>query len=202
VSRIDMEKDSIMIVLVGIPGCGKSTYAKELIQLFSSCSASNTDDTQKWVSHNQDVLKTRKAVMSRTEKSLKMKQRIIIDRCNFDSVQRFPWIDIGEKYKVSNILCVVMPDYRNVKFCSMRAIKRGDDGIHAYGDTTDWTAVCHRMNAALRYPTLSEGFTAIYHCWHSTAELSTLLTTQCKQSQSSFTDVQEVVEDGEAVTRC
>lgn len=169
----NLDESLSVLVLVGIPGSGKTTYCEELVQLFGD----------RWVSHNQDVLKTRKNVIHATEKSLQRNKSVIIDRCNFDPLQRATWIDLGGKYRVNNILCVVVPEFCNVELCTKRCFERGDDGIHPDGDTTDWNEVCQRMKKAFVYPAMSEGFTGIYECAvdSSTKPLTALFKAKLKE---------------------
>lgn len=87
-----------MIMLVGLPGSGKSSIANTLVQ---------ADQSNRFVVINQDTLKTRikcerklKQVLSSShEKHHQHHQQQnlccpIIDRCNFDRKQRQTWYDI------------------------------------------------------------------------------------------------------------
>ena len=88
-----------MVLLVGLPGSGKSTFAQSLVQSMPN----------KFSRINQDELKTRK----KCEKKLKrvlgfpsssasqqaQQQRFcpIIDRCNFDQSQRSKWYQLAKE---------------------------------------------------------------------------------------------------------
>lgn len=146
----------IMIILSGIPGSGKSTFARRLVDALPELYQ------HQWDIHNQDVLGSRKKVEESTIASLRSKRCVIIDRCNFDSKQRKTWIDLGYHYHVHLIISVVLPDYDNVAVCSLRAFDRGNDGIHE--EDVNWNMVCHIMKGNFRLPTLKEGMNCIYQC--------------------------------------
>jgi hypothetical protein len=97
------------------------------------------------------------------KQTLELGGSIIIDRCNFDASQRGHWISIAKESadrKIS-VFGLVLPNYDDVEFCSVRAFQRGDDGIHEAG--TDWRKVCNRMKKDFQLPTLDEGFQGIYY---------------------------------------
>jgi adenylate kinase family enzyme len=144
-----------VIVLCGIPGCGKSTFARRLINTMPS------HIRRRWVTANQDDLKTRKAVENRVISALSMQQSVIVDRCNFDVEQRAHWIRLAEEYNVFNMIVVVMPGFDNLNVCIRRAYDRGDsDGVHCLD--TDWRRVCRRMKSDFVMPSYDEGFCGIY----------------------------------------
>jgi len=151
-----MNSSMIMIILSGIPGSGKSTFAKRLIDALPEFYR------QRWDVYNQDVLGSRKKVEISTIESLRSRRCVIIDRCNFDNKQRKTWIDLGHHYHVKLIVSVVVPDCDNVEVCSSRAFNRGNDGIHE--DDVNWNMVCQIMKANFRLPTLKEGMNCIYQC--------------------------------------
>ncbi len=77
--------NQLMILLVGIPGSGKSTFANNLV-------ATNPN---KFVRINQDTLKTRKKCEQRCRQAMLDGKTVIIDRVNFDQEQRKHFIDIA-----------------------------------------------------------------------------------------------------------
>ncbi len=147
----------LMILLCGIPGSGKSTFARKLI------SSLPTDHQNSWLHLNQDALKSRNMVIDRTLLGLQEQKNIIIDRCNFDVAQRIHWIELAQQCPMYLILCVVVPNFGDVDLCSQRAFIRGNsDGVH--DEETNWQMVCKRMKQEFSYPSESEGIHCIYPC--------------------------------------
>jgi predicted kinase len=83
--------EPFIILLVGLPGSGKTTFAHSLTQAMP----------YKFVRINQDELKSRRQCIKRTEEALDEGLCPIIDRCNFDAAQRKTWYDLAKKYKVA-----------------------------------------------------------------------------------------------------
>jgi len=82
--------EPFMILLVGLPGSGKSTFAQTL----------EVSMPDKFCRINQDQLKTRKKCVSKLKQVLSSSdQRLcpIIDRCNFDAKQRSTWYQLAEE---------------------------------------------------------------------------------------------------------
>lgn len=147
----------LMILLCGIPGSGKSTFARKLI------SSLPTEHQNSWLHLNQDALKSRNMVIDRTLLGLQEQKNIIIDRCNFDFAQRIHWIELAQQCPIYLILCVVVPNFSDVGLCSQRAFLRGNsDGVH--DEETNWQMVCKRMKQEFLYPSENEGIHCIYPC--------------------------------------
>ena len=85
-----------MILLVGIPGSGKSTFAKMLTDRQPS----------KYVRINQDELGNRRECERLCRNALARGQVPIIDRCNFDLTQRRHFLSIASEARVP-VDCVV-----------------------------------------------------------------------------------------------
>jgi len=100
-----------ILVMVGMPGCGKSTYAKKLEALG-------------WSRVNQDEMGTRKACETRAEAALKKNQSVIVDRCNFDILQRHTWVALGTKFGVGRIDAIIFDI--SPEICKSRVTVRED----------------------------------------------------------------------------
>lgn len=85
----ETETGPFMVLLVGLIGSGKSTFAQTLV-------ASMPD---KFCRINQDELKTRPKCERKLKQVLSESPRLcpIIDRCNFDSKQRSTWYQLAEE---------------------------------------------------------------------------------------------------------
>lgn len=78
-----------MIILVGLPGSGKSTYAKLL-------------EKKGYVVISQDTLGDRKKCIRATREALLNGKSVVIDRTNVSKKQRRFFLDIAEEF---DILC-------------------------------------------------------------------------------------------------
>jgi len=76
----------LLVLLVGVPGSGKSTFASDL------CSAAAA--VTEWSRISQDALGTRKRCIRAAEAALLKGHPVIIDRCNFDPEQRAHWLQL------------------------------------------------------------------------------------------------------------
>lgn len=85
-----------MIVLVGVPGSGKSTFADMLVK----------GNPSRYVRVNQDKLKTRKKCERLCRGSLQKGKVPIIDRCNFDPSQRQHFLSIANDFGIP-VDCIV-----------------------------------------------------------------------------------------------
>ncbi|CAM9247574.1 unnamed protein product, partial [Phaeothamnion confervicola] len=70
-----------LLVLVGIPGSGKSTFAERM-------------SSSGWAVVNQDTTGTREGCVKAVRRHLQAGRKVVVDRCNFDPSQREPWLKI------------------------------------------------------------------------------------------------------------
>lgn len=82
-----------VIVLIGIPGSGKSTFCEKY---------------PSYVRINQDILGSREACLSVFRSSMLEKKSVIIDRCNINKMQRSIWIKEASKFDVKEINAIYL----------------------------------------------------------------------------------------------
>jgi hypothetical protein len=179
----------ILILLCGIPGSGKSTFAQRITTGYHNIVTCNNDPQtilptelkflREFAHYTQDQFNSRKQMENYCYDVLMKGYSLIVDRCNFDEPQRSHWIRmLNSVYSVDQtrqpgaantlppppfyILSILVPNYDNVPVCSERAYQRGNDGLH--DENTDWKMVCNRMLNDFRYPTRREGIHGVFHC--------------------------------------
>jgi predicted kinase len=99
----------MLLVLVGYPGSGKSTFSQHLIHKVQSF-ALDRNVSQQIIRVSQDDLGNRKRCEQLTKKSLDTKSIVIIDRTNSTIEQRLIWLQIANQYQVPSIAVVFQVD--------------------------------------------------------------------------------------------
>ncbi|KAL4517226.1 hypothetical protein Ndes2437B_g06831 [Nannochloris sp. 'desiccata'] len=178
-----------MIILVGLPGAGKSTFATSLIQ----------QSPERFARVNQDSVKngtrgTRDMCINTATSALRQGINVIIDRTNVSPEQRKYFLDTATAAGLdpSHVHCVFLN--LPVKACGSRASDRQDHeggifGPKAYG-------IVGMMQKQLKPPSLSEGFASILECQND-AELDAALalwveyTTQIHNGETKMLNLNE-----------
>ncbi|KAL3809868.1 hypothetical protein ACHAXA_001293 [Cyclostephanos tholiformis] len=108
-----------MILLVGIPGSGKSHFASRLEKESTTGTSSSTgrrsaSGDMKFVRVNQDTLGSRQRCVDVARSALAGGgASVVIDRCNFDVDQRRTWIQLAYEMNV-DVDCVIFDYDRDV----------------------------------------------------------------------------------------
>jgi len=150
-----------VLVMVGIPGSGKSTIANELVKLG-------------WERVNQDEMKTRKMCETRMTQALEKGKSVVVDRCNFDITQRHVWVKLAAKCGVTNVRCLWLDVDPQV--CKERVANRKDHPT--IKDAELGATIIDNFVSLLKPPSKLEGFSEI-----------TVLTIKSQTSQEEISDV-------------
>ncbi|KAF9045710.1 P-loop containing nucleoside triphosphate hydrolase protein [Hymenopellis radicata] len=103
--------EQIVLILVGLVGSGKSTFAQALqehVPKFRRC--------------NQDDLGNRRKVEQLARDSLRQGYSVCIDRTNFNEAQRSYWIDIAHEFPGTLIFVIVFDTPYEI--CALRLKER------------------------------------------------------------------------------
>jgi predicted kinase len=135
-----------IVLTVGIPGSGKSTFAERL------------QEQSGWVRVNQDELGTRRAVEVRMEAALKQGLSVIVDRTNFDYQQRNNWVKMAAQYRINTIFCVLFDI--DAAVCKSRISVRKNHPTIPEGDSGH--VIVDKFTTMLVPPRRGEGFCEIF----------------------------------------
>lgn len=159
----------LLVVLVGIPGSGKSTFARKLMD--------GAPAGREWKRVSQDVLGSRGKCVSAAETALRRGAHVVIDRCNFDVSQRRHWLELdggggtasggggpadaadAADAPPSRRVCVFLPVPPGLARQRVLSRSRHEGGVDAatLGDAK-CAGIVTRMQSDLRAPTAQEGF--------------------------------------------
>ncbi|KAF8196717.1 P-loop containing nucleoside triphosphate hydrolase protein [Mycena galopus ATCC 62051] len=175
VSPIPAEKQ-VVLILVGLIGSGKSTFAQALQENFPEI-----------VRCNQDDLGDRRAVEQLARTSLQKGSSVCIDRTNFDASQRAHWIKIAREFRGTLVWVLVFDTPKDVCASRLRTrtqhptIKNPDDAL----------SILDRFSSQYRAPAKEEGYDQILYLPPSEQEVT--------YSQSNLAAILQRVRDAPSV---
>lgn len=134
-----------VIILVGTPGSGKSTFAAKY---------------PNYTIINQDTMGNRYACLEAFRKALKDDKNVIIDRCNINKMQRRIWLLEAQKYDVKEINAVYL--HVNPEECLKRISNRiGHPTIKPEMPIEKKQQIVYSFIETFEMPEISEGFNKI-----------------------------------------
>jgi predicted kinase len=129
-----------MVVLVGIPGSGKSFVAEQLRE-------------KGWVIVSQDELGNRKECEKQAARALQQGRSVLIDRTNFDKQQRSHWLRIAGNHRAAATAVYLDVD---IDTCKARVMSRS--GHPTLKPSPLSLEIVDRFLGDLQIPTEDEGF--------------------------------------------
>lgn len=128
-----------LVMLVGFPASGKSTFAKALCEL-----------SENLVYVSQDEIRTKSGCENLVSESLRKNKIVILDRCNLTIEERKYWMDVSFKVRC---WCV----WFNTEFeeCLYRIGKRQN---HPTVKASSGATILNSLKNKLEEPTIKEGF--------------------------------------------
>lgn len=136
-----------MIILVGLPGAGKSTLVKEFPDHIRIC---------------QDVLGNRNDCINATKRAFQQGKSVIIDRTNINKSQRRYFIDVAKDFNAK--IYSIFLDTPIVKCIERAKIRKEHETLSCLTNTEEKIIeVITSFNKSLELPDYAEGYEEIFH---------------------------------------
>lgn len=147
------EGKAIVVLLVGVPGSGKSTFCDYIIR----------GSKRPWVRVCQDIIGngksgTKTQCLMGASSALKEGKSVLIDRCNMNKEQREDFVKLGGPEVEKHAVVLDLP----AKMCISRSVKRTDHEGKLQGGKA--AVVINQMLQKKELPKLREGFNRITFC--------------------------------------
>ncbi|KAK4483796.1 hypothetical protein RD792_011000 [Penstemon davidsonii] len=147
------ETKAIVVILMGLPGSGKSTFCDHVMRSSSRPWARICQDTI-----NNGKSGTKLQCLSSATSALKEGKSVLVDRCNINKEQRVDFLKLGGAKVEKHAVVLDFP----AKLCISRSVKRtGHEGNLQGGKAA---AVVNQMVPKKELPKLAEGFARINFC--------------------------------------
>ncbi|KAJ7880312.1 P-loop containing nucleoside triphosphate hydrolase protein [Mycena olivaceomarginata] len=167
----------VVLILVGLIGSGKSTFAQALEEHFPEIRRCNQDD-----------LGDRRAVEHLTRATLQNGSSACIDRTNFDASQRAHWIKIAREFPGTLVWVLVFDTPKDV--CASRLRTRTQHPT--IKNPEDALSILDRFSSQYRAPSEDEGYNRIIYLQPSEQEEV--------YSRSTLATILERIRDAPSVT--
>ncbi|CAM9351427.1 unnamed protein product, partial [Hapterophycus canaliculatus] len=138
-----------ILILVGIPGSGKSTFSSFL-------------EDFGWTVVNQDTLGSREKCRVKAQQVLRKGGRVVVDRCNFNQSQRVTWIDLAVSLSLHQDACIAVWLDIPVDICRDRVQRRVGHPTLGAGRMAE--GIVKKIAGDLRPPNRKEGFHTVLRC--------------------------------------
>jgi len=166
----------IVLVLVGLAGSGKSTFAASLLEQSSSPSTS-AHLGPSWEVVSQDALGSRQKCEKAVADALAQGRSVVVDRTNLSASQRSTWVDLGASFGAAcHAVHITVP----VDVCKARVQARKTHPTGVSG-TSGLRVLAIMMQLGIQAPLGSEGFTVVAEA-RNDSSLQTLISLYSRKS--------------------